>query len=374
MSRRHALLSASSADRWLHCPPSARLCEKAEQEAASDYAAEGTDAHALCEYTLLKALGRKARDPTEDLGWYNAQMQDCADEYAEYVMGLYETAKQSGTEPAVLVEQRLDYSRYVQSGFGTADCIIAADWKLHVVDFKYGMGIKVDAQENPQMMLYALGALEIFEGIYDTETVSMTIFQPRLNNVSVWTISRDDLYTWAKNTLQPAAELAWNGEGEQHGGRWCQFCRVKATCRERARLNLELAKYDFQDPPLLEDEEISDILEKADALISWAKDVQEYALKEALGGHGWPGWKLVAGRSARKFRDEQAAAAAVQAAGYDPYEQKMLSLTALERMLGKKRFGELLNDYVYKPDGKPTLVPETDRRPTITPADDFKED
>ena len=361
----HSLLSASSSHRWLHCPPSARLCEGYDDK-GSNFAAEGTDAHALCEYKLRAALGMEAKDPTEDLSWYDAEMEESANGYAAFVMELVEEAKKNCSDPVVLIEQRLDYSRYVAEGFGTGDCVIIADGTLHIVDFKYGRGILVEAEDNPQMMLYALGALELFDCLYDIDTVSMTIFQPRRGNVSTYTLPKADLYEWADTVLAPAAELAWSGEGEYHCGEWCQFCKAKADCRERANANMELAKYEFKQPPLLTDEEVEEILGRIDELIAWASDIRDYALQAAIGGKHWTGYKLVEGRSNRKYTDERAVVAAVRAAGYDPYEHKVLGVTAMTTMLGKKQFNDILGGLVTKPQGKPTLVPDSDKRPAMT--------
>ena len=361
----HALLSASSSHRWLHCPPSARLCEGYDDK-GSNFAAEGTDAHALCEYKLRTALGMEAQDPTEDLSWYDAEMEECATSYATFVMELVEEARKACPDPVVLIEQRLDYSRYVAEGYGTGDCVIIADGTLHIVDFKYGRGVLVEAEDNPQMMLYALGALELFDCLYDIETVSMTIFQPRRGNVSTHTIPKADLYEWADTVLAPTAELAWSGEGEYHCGEWCQFCKAKADCRERANANMELAKYEFKQPPLLTDEEVEYILGRIDELIAWASDIRDYALQAAISGKHWTGYKLVEGRSNRKYTDERAVVAAVRAAGYDPYEHKVLGVTAMTTMLGKKQFNDILGGLVTKPQGKPTLVPDSDKRPAMT--------
>lgn len=361
----HSLLSASSSHRWLHCPPSARLCEGYDDK-GSNFAAEGTDAHALCEYKLRAALGMEAKDPTEDLSWYDAEMEESANGYAAFVMELVEEAKKNCSDPVVLIEQRLDYSRYVAEGFGTGDCVIIADGTLHIVDFKYGRGILVEAEDNPQMMLYALGALELFDCLYDIDTVSMTIFQPRRGNVSTYTLPKADLYEWADTVLAPAAELAWSGEGEYHCGEWCQFCKAKADCRKRANANMELAKYEFKQPPLLTDEEVEEILGRIDELIAWASDIRDYALQAAIGGKHWTGYKLVEGRSNRKYTDERAVVAAVRAAGYDPYEHKVLGVTAMTTMLGKKQFNDILGGLVTKPQGKPTLVPDSDKRPAMT--------
>ena len=361
----HALLSASSSHRWLHCPPSARLCEGYDDK-GSNFAAEGTDAHALCEYKLRTALGMEAKDPTEDLSWYDAEMEESATGYVAFVMELVEEAKKTCSDPVILIEQRLDYSRYVAEGFGTGDCVIIADGTLHIVDFKYGRGILVEAEDNPQMMLYALGALELFDCLYDIDTVSMTIFQPRRGNVSTYTLPKADLYEWADTVLAPTAELAWSGEGEYHCGEWCQFCRAKADCRERANANMELAKYEFKQPPLLTDEEVEDILGRIDELIAWASDIRDYALQAAISGKHWTGYKLVEGRSNRKYTDERAVVAAVRAAGYEPYEHKVLGVTAMTTMLGKKQFNDILGGFVTKPQGKPTLVPDSDKRPATT--------
>lgn len=368
----HALLSASSSHRWLHCPPSARLGENYEDR-SSDFAAEGTDAHSLCEYKLKAALGMEAKDPTEDLTWFNEEMEECAEAYAAYALELLEDAKKVTPDPIVLIEQRLDFSRYVKEGFGTGDCVIIADGTLNIVDYKHGKGVEVSAIENPQMMLYALGALEIFDGIYDIDTVNMTIFQPRRSNVSTYTISADDLKAWAENVLKPAADLAFSGGGEYHCGEWCQFCKAKADCRERARANMALAQHEFAKPPLLTDDEVETVLSQVDGLISWANDIKEYAQQAAISGKEWKGWKLVEGRSVRKYTDERLVAAAVTAVGCDPYEKKVLGLTEMQKMLGKARFEEILGNLITKPQGKPTLVPMSDKRPAInTAASDFE--
>ena len=370
----HALLSASSSHRWLNCPPSARLCEGYDDK-GSDFAAEGTDAHSLCEYKLKKALGLPAEDPTENLTWYDSEMEDCANGYATYVLQLVEEAKKACPDPVVLIEQRLDYSKYVEAGFGTGDCVIVADDTLNIVDYKHGRGVLVDATENPQMKLYALGALDLFDCLYDIRTVTMTIYQPRRANISVFTISTQDLLDWAEKILVPTAKLAFNGDGEYHCGEWCQFCKAKADCRERARANLELARYEFRQPPLLTDEEVESILAQIDDLVNWAEDIKAYALQAAISGKHWSGYKLVEGRATRKYTDERAVAATVMAAGFDPYEKKLLGITAMTSLLGKKTFNDLLSSLIAKPQGKPTLVPESDSRPAMTTIfDDFKEE
>ena len=361
----HALLSASASHRWLNCPPSARLCEGYDDK-GSNFAAEGSDAHSLCEYKLRKALGMEAHDPTEDLSWYDAEMEDAAESYAAFIMELVAEARKTCSDPVVLVEQRLDYSRYVPAGFGTGDCVLIADGSLHIVDFKYGRGILVEAEGNPQMKLYALGALEIFDCLYDIQTISMTIYQPRRSNVSTCSLPRAELMDWAEKVLIPTAELAFAGDGEYQCGEWCQFCKAKADCRERARMNMALARYEFRQPPLLSDEEIEEILGQLDNLTDWAADIRTYALQAALNGKHWSGYKLVEGRSIRKYTDEQAVAAAVKEAGFDPYEEpKLLGVTAMTTLLGRKQFNDILGSLVTRSQGKPALVPETDKRPEM---------
>lgn len=371
---KHAVLSASSSERWLNCPPSARLCEGYEDK-GSDYAAEGTDAHTLCEYRLKQALGIPAEDPIENLSWYNEEMEECAAGYAAYVVELLETAKQTCSDPVVMIEQRVDFSRWVQEGYGTADCILIADGVLNIVDYKHGKGVEVSAEGNTQLSLYSLGALEIFDGIYDIEKVCVHIFQPRKSNVVSSMMDKADLYQWADTELTEKAQLAYEGQGSFSCGEWCRFCKAKAECRERAEANLALARYEFQSPALLDDEEIADILGKVDAMTAWASDVKEYALQQAISGKEWTGWKLVEGRSNRKYTSEAAVAATVEGAGFDPYERKVLGVTAMQKMLGKTRFEELLAPYIEKPQGKPTLVPENDKRPAMNTAkNDFMEE
>jgi hypothetical protein len=370
---KHALLSASSSHRWLNCPPSARLCEQYEDR-GSNYAAEGTDAHTLGEFKLKAALGIKAKDPTAGLTYYNEEMEECAIGYAAYILELLEKAKQECADPLILIEQRLDFSKYVEGGFGTGDCVIIADGVLHIVDYKHGQGVLVEAEDNPQMKLYSLGALELFDGIYDINTVSMTVYQPRRDNISTHTVFKESLYQWADEVLKPTAHLAYAGAGEFKCGEWCRFCKAKHECRARAEYNMALAHYDFKLPPLLEDGDVEAILGKIDELVSWASDIKDYALQAALGGKQWLGWKLVEGRSNRRYINEDAIAKVVHEAGYDPYERKIKGITVMEKTLGKARFAELLGGLVEKPEGKPTLVPESDKRPAINTAiKDFKE-
>lgn len=367
----HALLSPSSSERWINCPPSAKM--NAGGDTGSSYAQQGTDAHALCEYKMLKALGKDVKDPTDDLEYYDEEMSECTDAYCEFVLEQLQMAKDNCEDPFVLVEQRLDFTRWVAESFGTADCVIVADDVMTIIDFKYGLGVLVEADNNSQMRMYALGALNLFESLYNINTVRMVIFQPRRDNISTAEVSKEELLHWADTVLIPAAELASKGEGEYQAGKHCHFCRIKATCRKRAEYNLQLAQYDFAVPDTLADDEISMILNRADTFISWVNDVKEYALEQAIGGHEFPGYKLVEGRSNRRYTNSDAVAATVTEAGYDPYEKKLMGITNMTRMLGAKKFNTLLGSLIEKPKGKPTLVPESDKRPAWT-IDDFKEE
>ena len=375
---KHAYLSASASHRWLACPPSAKLCANILDQ-ASEYAQQGTDCHELCAYLVEKALGRDVIDPTENLTYYDAEMQNCAEEYRNYVLEQVEASKEFCKDPQVMIEQRLDFSRWVENGFGTGDCVIVADEILQIIDYKHGLGILVSAGDdkhggNSQMMCYALGALEVFGDIYDINQIKMTIFQPRRDNISTYTINKEDLLKWADEVLAPTAQLAYVGKGEFNAGDHCTFCKVKATCRKRAEYNLELAKYDFEMPATLDDTEIAAILEKVDEMISWGNDIKDYALQQAQSGVHFEGWKIVEGRSNRKYTDENAVADTVKDAGFDPYEKKLLGITAMSTLLGKKKFEDLLGGLIYKPPGKPALVPESDKRPAMNTAkDDFKE-
>lgn len=371
---RHALLSASSSHRWIHCPPSIRLGERYENR-GSEYAAEGTEAHLLCEYRLKQMLGIPMEDPVPGLQRYSKEMEANAEGYAQYVCEILEEAKKDCKDPIVLIEQQVNYERWVRDGFGTADALVVADGTLHVIDYKNGKGVLVECEDNSQMKCYGLGSLEMFDGIYDIQNVSMTIYQPNRDNISTSMLVKEDLLEWADAVLAPAAALAFEGKGDYACGDWCQFCPVKHICRARADYAMELARYDFADPDVLEDEDIEDILARADTLTSWASDVKDYALRQALSGKEWKGWKLVEGRSNRKYTDEEKVAAAVEKAGFDPYERKLLGITAMTQTLGRKRFNELLGELVMKPAGKPTLVPESDKRPAMNTAkDDFKEE
>ncbi len=375
---RHALLSASSSRRWLNCTPSARLEERFAEEAGNSvYAEEGTAAHALAEHKLKRCLKRRSRRPVSD--YQCDEMEECTDGYVSYAMEQVELARQECRDPVVLIEQRLDYSAYVPEGFGTGDLLIVADRVLTVVDLKYGKGVAVEAERNPQMMLYGLGALELFGAIYDIDTVRMTIYQPRLESVSTWEISVSDLMEWVEKELKPKAALAISGEGEFRSGSWCRFCKAKDTCRARAEEFLKLAQMEFKAPALLTDDEIAEVLKVADELARWSADVYAYAQDEAVTrGKKWNGFKLVEGRTCRKYTDEEEAAEAAVAAGYtDIYKKSLIGITEMEKLLGKKKFAEVLGKLVYKPQGKITLVPESDKRQevmAVTAEADFKEE
>ena len=368
----HALLSASSAHRWLHCPPSAKLTA-GMAEAPSEAALQGTAAHALAEHKLRRALKQQSKRPVSK--YEDDEMDTYTDDYVSYVLEQYEQAKQTTPGAVIYIEQRLDFSHVVPGGFGTGDCLIVTDGTLHVIDLKYGLGVLVEAERNPQMMLYALGALALFEALYDIEQVALTVFQPRRENISTWTITVTELNEWAEQTLKPAAELAAKGEGEFCAGTWCQFCKIASTCRARAEANLELAKFEFVPPAELTQDEVAEVLARIPGLTKWATDVQDYALVQALAGERYEGFKLVAGRSIRKYTDETAVAEAAKAAGYrDIYKRSLLTITAMEKLMGKKQFSEILGNLVVTPEGKPTLVPVTDKRPEVhldSAADDF---
>ena len=376
---KHAFLAASASERWLHCPPSAKLCAQ-EDDQGSEYARQGSDAHALCEHLLLKALGRETRDPTEDLTYYDAEMQEAAEAYAAFVMEQVAEAKTVCHDPLICVEQTVDFSKWVQHGFGTADALIVADDTLYITDMKYGVGCLVtadgeDGTGNSQLKCYALGALDTFGDLYDINRIRLSIFQPRRDNVDTFELMKADLLQWADDVLAPIAKLAYEGQGEFEAGNHCQFCRVKATCRKRAEYAMELAKYEFADAPTLDENEIAEILPQIDTLVSWAEDIKSYALNQALSGVRYPGFKLVAGRSNRKYADEAAVARVVSEAGYDPYDKKLVGITEMTKRLGKKRFEELLNGLLIKPEGKPVLVPATDTRPELNNAkNDFMEE
>ncbi|MEL5900227.1 DUF2800 domain-containing protein [Clostridium sporogenes] len=361
---KHAILSASGAHRWMNCTPSARL-ELEFEDSSGEAAKEGTAAHELVEHKLRATLKVSTKKPTSV--YDSEEMDRYTDEYVQFILEELAAVKQITKDPLLLIEQRLDFSNYVPEGFGTGDCVIVADDVVHVIDFKYGQGVLVEAENNPQMMLYALGALNLFDVIYDIEAVKMTIYQPRRENISTFEISKTSLIDWAESTLKPKADLAFNGDGEFKPGEWCRFCRASVECRARAEENLKVAKFEFKKPPLLTDVEIAEILLHVNDLTKWANEIFAYATNAAVQqGKQWTGFKVVEGRSNRKYTDEEAVAEAAKKAGYeDIYKQSLLTITNMEKLMGKKKFNELLGDFITKPKGKPTLVPVTDKRPEI---------
>lgn len=376
----HALLSASSAHRWLECPPSVMMTADLP-DTAGTAAAEGTLAHSIVEERLdsiiengkwPKKAGAKLR--MQEL--YRPVMEEHADTFVDYVMALYDDACLNTPDAMLMSEQRLDFSRWVPDGFGTGDALVIADDVMHVIDYKYGKGVPVDAVGNPQLRLYGLGALNAFEALYDIQFVDMHIVQPRLDSISHERLSVEKLLRWAEDYVKPRAKLAINGEGDMNPGEWCRFCKVKATCRARAEQQLALARYEFQSPLLLTPEEIGDILGRVDELSKWAKSVKDYALQSAVSnGEQFPGWKLVRGRANRKLVDEGDVADTLLKAGFEARQIFSLKgLTDLEEIVGKKQLAELLGDRIVKPEGRPTLAPASDRRqeiPSRSAADDF---
>lgn len=393
--RKHAILPASGAARWMACTPSARLEEKFP-DTGSEYAAEGTLAHSVAELKVRKKfvepmgprtyhtrLNKLKKDPL-----YQDEMDRYTNDYLDYISKVYLSYP---SKPHVAVELKLDLSRYAPESFGTGDCIILGGDTLHVIDFKYGKGVIVNPEHNPQLMLYGLGALDAYGMLYNPTHIVLTIFQPRAegDTVKEWEISRDELVNWGVFTVRPAAETAFAGKGEFKSGNWCRFCRAKAQCRARAGTNTALEDFGapnsktetggFPKPPLLTDAEVGDVLQRGMDLEKWLSDLKEYALSAVLAGKDIPGWKAVEGRSRRTFDDIEKAFDDIKAAGVDEamlYERKPLTLAAVEKVLGKPKFTEIAGAHVITPPGKPTLVPESDNRPPYNPKpsaeDDFK--
>lgn len=385
--RAHAKLSASGSSRWMACTPSAAL-ESDKPDTSSVFAEEGTAAHELSEIFLLHEIGEiSKRARTLRLNkfkkaneHYSPAMEDYVQSYVDVVMERVNEARASTPDALVMIEQRLDFSEWVPEGFGTGDVLILADGQLEVVDLKYGKGVPVDAENNSQMRLYGLGAYDRYSMLYDIDRVRMTIVQPRLDSISSETLSADELLAWGEDEVKPKAEMAWNGEGEFVPGGHCRFCKVASTCRARAEENLKMAEYDFADPPTLSHEEIAEILAKVDELQKWAKDIADYALEQAeKHGAKFDGWKLVEGRSNRRYTDpKMVVRRLITQEDYDPavvYKPREIKpITALEKDLGKKIFSELLEGLVEKPPGKPTLVPLTDKRPELQSRESAEDD
>lgn len=384
----HALLSASSAHRWIHCSPSARL-EESFENTTSIFAAEGTFMHELGELKLSKYIGKikeglykKKLKELHSSQFYNSEIEEAVEVYVTFATELIEATKQMCKDPIILLEQRLDFSKYVEGGFGTGDLVVVADGALEIVDLKGGKGVAVSAECNPQMQLYALGALILFDCLYDIHTVRMTICQPRMDSISTYEISAEELLTWAEDVLKPAAQLAWNGEGEFDPSEYtCKFCRAKATCRARAEKNLEMARFEFRQASLLTKNEIAEILSQADTISAWCKDVWAWAEARAIDGEEFEGFKIVEGRSNRTYGDEKAVIEKLTEAGYsndEIYARSLKGITALEKALGKKVFSGVLDGLIIKPPGKYTMVADSDKRQAITLNNtaeaDFKED
>ena len=374
---KHALLSASGAHRWLECTPSAQL-ELQFPQSTSEYAEEGTAAHELCELTARYWLGEiseaeyeNQRDELAKGKYYNAEMQECANDYAKFVAEKTAAARETCEDAFTALEVRVDFSKYVKDGFGTGDCIIVSDNVLEIIDFKYGKGVRVEAAGNPQMKLYALGAYLEYNTLFDIDSVRMTIFQPRLSGVqSSDEITVKELLEWAEKYVKPRAKLAYKGEGEfAPSEEVCKFCRAKAQCKARADKNLKL----FDEAPdilLLTPEDAGKILEQAGDIQSWLADLESLVSSTLLAGQPVEGWKMVEGRSNRRFADELKVVAAMKSAGYDEsllYERKLITLAQMEKDFGKKAVAETLGELIVKPQGKPTLAPAKDKRPEFRP-------
>lgn len=376
----HALLSPSSAHRWLHCTASPRI-EEHEEDKGSVFAREGTLAHAYCARALKRYLGQPVDAEEAEIAslaeLHDAAMDEHVSSYAVTVLGKLEAARKHTPDAKLLVETRLDFGEWVPESFGTADAVIIADDVMDVVDFKYGKGVRVDAEHNPQMMIYALGAWKLFDLEYGIKRVRMTIIQPRLDHVSEWELPVGELLDWAERWLRPRARMAYAGNGTQKAGDWCRFCKVRARCKELAKLSS--ATYSGHESPLLlTKEEMEDVLPLLGVIKSWVSDVEAYALERALNGECYAGWKVVEGRSNRRVTDVGAVCAVLNGAGYteDSYlrPRELCTITDLEKTIGKKKFGELCSQWIEKPEGKPVLVPESDKRPALnSAAEDFKD-
>ncbi|BCI60619.1 DUF2800 domain-containing protein [Solibaculum mannosilyticum] len=383
----HALLGPSSAHRWLNCTPSARL-EEGLPDTGNAYATDGTLAHRLGE--LLLRAEYEGMDITEELAevqadpQYSSAMLEHMEDYVAFVGECYADAKSHCPDPRIFVEQRIEVSEYVPDGFGTADCVIIADGLMDVIDLKYGSGIPVSAEDNPQMKIYALGCLLAFSLFYEITAIRMTIYQPRLDSISTAVIDRGNLETWAAEYLKPRAALAYAGEGPfAPGAATCKWCKAGATCKARAEYQLELAAKDFQNAALMDNDEIAEVLERLPGLLSWAKQVKEYAEDAAINhGEKFPGFKVVEGRANRRYVNEGAIARRLKKAGFataDIYKPKeLLGITAMEKLVGTKKLAELVGGLIEKPAGSPTLVPVSDKRPELNTAakaaEDFADD
>lgn len=379
----HAVLSPSAANRWLACTPSARL-ELHFPDKVGDFALEGSLAHEFGEVCLKGYSGiidesekNKRLEKLAEDKFYSENLAEYATSYADFVWEKFLLSQKTTPDAVLHIEEQINLTAYVPEGFGTGDAVILADGVMEIIDLKYGKGVSVSAIENRQMMLYALGALDMFGFMYAIHTVRMTIYQPRLDNISEWEMSVEELTTWGMNELAPRAKMAYAGEGSFVPGKHCQFCRAKAQCRALYEKNMEVAKYEFSDVSLLSDAEVSKVLAEVDGIKNWITAIEEYALQAALGGKKFPGFKLVEGRSNRKYADEKLVAIRLIENGYKQssiYEPaKLKTITSMEKLVTKKAFTALLGDLIIKPQGKPTLAPESDKRQEWNSAEnDFK--
>lgn len=374
----HALLSPSAAHRWLNCTAAPRL-EENIADSGSTFAEEGTLAHAYCAKHLKGFLGLPTADEDAEIKqlfdkYHTGEMDEYTDTYKTIVLEKYNAARAKTPDAQLLVEVKLDFSEWMPEAFGTADAVIIADGTMEIIDFKYGKGVKVSAVKNPQMQIYALGAYSQFSFEYNIQRVRMTIVQPRIDNLSEYELSTVDLLAWATYQLMPKAKEAFDGKGHQMPGEWCQFCKVKATCKALADLTFEAVEQ-HPDPKTISPEEMaSRVLPMLDTIKTWIKGVDEYTLEQALNGQKYQGFKLVAGRSVRKITDQEAVKGALSKAEFaeDAYmkPRELKTITDLEKIIGKKRFAEICGEWIDKPQGKPTLVPESDKRPELD-TDDF---
>ncbi|WP_126244363.1 DUF2800 domain-containing protein [Chitinophaga rhizosphaerae] len=381
----HAFLPPSSAKRWIACTLSAHLEAQFEDRAGIE-AKRGTLAHLLAETMLKEKYGLISTTESAAIlkecklsPLYDDAMQVYMEDYVAYVVETFETIQAATPDAAIFIEVKLDMTEYVPEGFGTGDVTIIGDGRMRNIDLKYGKGVLVSAERNEQMMLYALGAIRKYGILYDIDVVEMTIYQPRRDNISDWELPTTELRKWAEEVVKPRAKLAFEGKGEFVPGEHCHFCRGKAVCRANAEKNLEIAQYDFRDGHLLSDQEVADILSRADQFQKWLTAVEEFALESAVQkGKRWPGYKLVEGRSNRVYSDREKAADALKAGGFSDtqiYEpQTLLSITAMEKAIGKKAFSVLLSDLIDKPPGKPALVPVSDKRPELNSIESAQND
>lgn len=374
---KHHPLGASGAHRWVNCPGSVKV-GGLYPAGTTVYAEEGTLAHSVAEH-LIRSGGMSRQYTTKVHDFYmdhpelgnkatGDQMIRLLEEYADFVQECYADQLKEDKAAQLMTEQMVDLDPWIPGGFGTSDVVIIRSGYLHIIDLKYGKGVPVSADDNPQLRLYALGSLYDLDPVYEIQTVQMTIYQPRLDNISTDTISAKDLYEWGDQVIKPAAKLAMTDDAPFAAGDWCMFCPARRDCRERAEHYLELE--DYKNKALLKPAEIAVILKDVAGLVKWAEDLKEGALARALEGEKLPGWKVVEGRSVRKYSGtEEEIVRQCEGAGYDRamlYEHKLLGITGMEALMGKKQFNEVLGGYVEKPQGKPTLAPESDKRPAIT--------